>query len=392
MPGIYKVFTCLAGYRNVLRGIVLASGLVCVALGAPVIRGEEPPFVSRAESLRILVLKDGSVIQGLVTVLERGYAIDLPSGLITLPFEAVICDAASLTEAYRQQRDAMTRPTAEQHTRLANWCMQQQLFEEAERELQSALKLQPQHLPAHRLIEQLKGRKPRDSDFINKEQQQQMDDLLIKMEFSPGRPLGGLDASLAKDFATRIEPLLLNSCANASCHGQTAENSFRLTPKWNLRGNTRHITDQNLAAVLQQLDLENPERSPLIAKLDGQHGPRRMPVFTGARAAEHRKNLENWALLAARYLATQSPPPSSTPASREHPIQQTGFTTERVVAMPLPADGQPANASALPGLLPIPGNETDLPVEKDLVEESRRTHAPDPFDPARFNLRKHGRK
>ncbi|MEZ5951074.1 MAG: hypothetical protein R3C12_18045 [Planctomycetaceae bacterium] len=42
MPGIYKVFTCLAGYRNVLRGIVLASGLVCVALGAPVIRGEEP--------------------------------------------------------------------------------------------------------------------------------------------------------------------------------------------------------------------------------------------------------------------------------------------------------------------------------------------------------------
>ncbi|MEZ5951073.1 MAG: hypothetical protein R3C12_18040 [Planctomycetaceae bacterium] len=263
-----------------------------------------------------------------------------------MPFEAVICDAASLTEAYRQQRDAMTRPTAEQHTRLANWCMQQQLFEEAERELQSALKLQPQHLPAHRLIEQLKGRKPRDSDFINKEQQQQMDDLLIKMEFSPGRPLGGLDASLAKDFATRIEPLLLNSCANASCHGQTAENSFRLTPKWNLRGNTRHITDQNLAAVLQQLDLKNPERSPLIAKLDGQHGPRRMPVFTGARAAEHRKNLENWALLAARYLATQSPRllphrlpaniPFSRPGSPPNELSQCLFPPTDSQPTPLP--------------------------------------------------------
>ncbi len=381
---------------------------------------------------RLLVLRDGSIMQGHISILDEGYSISTSNGVVAIPFDAVTCDAVSIQDAYRQQRDAIVKPSAEQHTRLAGWCLQQQLYEQAERELEAALGLQAHYPPALRMIEQIRKQQAArsDPDELFRENKKQMEDLLVKLEFGTAEPLGGLSPELAQEFSSRVELLLINTCANGACHGRpadkdTAEYGFRLTPRWNMRGNTRHVTDQNLRAVLAQLDLDNPEASPLIAVLDGRHGARNTPVFKGAKAAEQRKLLENWTILTARYLASTRPAktensplnPAGLHGEDSRVIQASGETSfiagdQSSASSPsqtsphAPRQRIPREPTLPPGAFPATGQETPLspassrhPSQPEQqatprntrVEEALRNSAPDPFDPALFNRKVHGR-
>ncbi|MCA8988441.1 MAG: hypothetical protein KDA78_12400, partial [Planctomycetaceae bacterium] len=215
----------------------------------------------------MLVLTDGRILTGQIQTLQRGYLIESESGRITIPFANVTCFAQSLPEAYRIQRDAMVKPTADQHVSLAEWCLTNKLFSEAEREINSALALQPQHGNAKRLLERFDKETPKQPDFTDRERKETMDQILIAKEFSTARPIANLEPALAREFVTSIEPLLMNRCSNTSCHGTTSPSDFRLTQKWNIRGQTRHISDQNLQAVLGQINPLQPEQSPLLAIL-----------------------------------------------------------------------------------------------------------------------------
>ena len=370
-------------------GVLLLTAL-CGPLNGPqgVSAQEMTPVVDQGEQL--LVLFDGRVIKGRISLVTDGYLLELSSGQVAVPFENVICQARTLPEAYRLQRDGMTKPTADQHIALANWCLQQKLLEEAERELNSALKLQPDHQVAKRLAEQLINRKPKNSDFINQEQQQHRERLIIEQTFSTAKPIGGIEASLAEEFATKIEMLLINSCANTSCHGSQGENSFRLTHKWNVRGNTRHITDQNLRAVLEQIDTEHPEQSPLLTVLQQPHGPRKTAVLTGAQARQQQQMLTRWALQVAR---TQGPP-TKKPASGAGAIQQVGFAeaqTERSSSEEPKSTPAPAAMLPEPGRIHPDGVPLEMEPEQSGVDALRQKLRHDPFDPAIFNRIKHGR-
>jgi len=341
--------------------------------------GDEYSAVSAAGET-ILVLNDGQIVRGTVTVLELGYAIDLGAGQITIPFDAVTCEAKTIPEAYRKQRNAMTKPTADQHTRLASWCIKQKLFEEAERELNDALALQPQYQPAKRLVSYLTARKPQDSDFVDQQRKTYLENYLIQKEFGEAKPLGDLNPRLAREFASRIEPLLINSCANSSCHGTEATNSFQLTRKWNAGANTRHLTEANLKAAIAQINRAEPRESPLIAKLDGRHGMRGRPAFNGAKATQQRQMLEQWTLAVAAFLG----PPPESPAENASLIEQAGFDR--------PAERGEQNRPSVPTEpRVVPLHENMRPLDENRVDEVRREQAYDPFDPEVFNRRMHGR-
>ncbi|WP_013630889.1 hypothetical protein [Rubinisphaera brasiliensis] len=364
----------------IAAGVLLLTGLVGIGRFS---WADEYTAISETGEM-ILVLNDGQIVRGNVTPLALGYAIDLGAGEITIPFDAVICTAKTIPEAYRKQREAMTKPTADQHTRLASWCIKQKLFEEAELELNDALALQPQYQPAKRLVSYLTARKPKDSDFVDQKRKTYVENYLIQKEFGEAKPLGELSPSLAREFSSRIEPLLVNSCANSSCHGTEATNSFQLTRKWNAGANTRHLTEANLKAVVAQIDRSNPRNSPLIAKLDGTHGLRGRNVFTGAKATQQRQMLETWTLAVAKFLgpASESAPENATL------IQQVGF--DKPTDSPeMRADNASRALPAEPQVIPMHGEMR--PVDQDRVEEVRREQAYDPFDPEVFNRRKHGR-
>tara|TARA_R110002020_G_scaffold182947_8_gene378818 strand:- start:927 stop:2168 length:1242 start_codon:yes stop_codon:yes gene_type:complete len=315
----------------------------------------------------LLVLNDGRVLTGQISILERGYLLNGSSGRITMPFSNVICHARTLKEAYRKQRESMTKPTADQHTSLARWCLVNQLFAEAEQEIESALLLQPHHVAAKKMLARFDAQKPREHDFSSAESRKMMDDLLINKEFSTAQPIGGLDAELAKQFVTTIEPMLMNNCSNTSCHGTEARNNFRLTQKWNIRGNTRHITDQNLDAVLPFIDSKTPEQSRLLTVLDGRHGQNGLSVFTGARAKYQRKVLEQWTI-AVGY--SQAPGTKSLVNQDHKPIK-------------------PEELIPPTGIMPASYESHTISAESPL-KKVREEQAFDPFNPDIFNRKVHG--
>ncbi len=319
----------------------------------------------------LLVTTSGKVIRGKISVLKNGYAVVLPSGAsVSYPFSTVICEARSLQEAYRKQRDAMTRPTAGQHVRLAQWAFKQNLFAEAEREIHSALNLQPNNQQAKRLLKHFDKRELKDSEFVNQDEKKLREKMIIDREFNKGEPLGGLSPELAQEFASTIEPLLINRCSNAACHGKSVAHEFRLQPKWNLRGNTRHISAKNLQAVLKQIDSNRPDKSPLTAKLNGQHGIRSRNVFSGSLAEKHKRILQNWTMRTGLYLQekrkesqttfTQLVGHENVNQQPGHQIQQAGFSS--------------------------PQKKLSKP---SAIDAARKEQAYDPFDPEIFNRKMH---
>ncbi len=318
----------------------------------------------------LLVTNTGKVIRGKITVLKNGYAVEVPGGAtVSYPFSVIICEARTLREAYRKQREAMTRPTADQHVRLAQWAFKQNLYAEAEREIHSALNLQPNNQQARRLLKHFDKRKVKNPRFVDQEKRKFRDKILIDQAFNKGEPLGGLSPELAQEFASKIEPLLINRCSNASCHGVSVAHEFRLQPKWNLRGNTRHITGKNLQAVLKQIDSKRPDKSPLITKLDGQHGYRNRSVFSGPLAEKQKTILQNWTLRTGLYLQEQQ---------KE---DETSFT--QLVGdekMNQPAEGRIEQAGY---------SEPQKTSTSTALEKVRKEQAYDPFDPDIFNRKMH---
>lgn len=354
--------------------VVLLGGLALLAMTIGAEAQSQPQVING-----LLVLDDGRVVTGNITILERGYMLTSSSGRSTIPFSNVTCHAKTLKEAYRKQRDAMTKPTAEQHVALARWCLTNRLYAAAEQEIHSALDLQPHHRAAIRLLKQFDEKKPKDEAFTNKKMRNMMDKMIIDQTFKTAEPIGGLDERLAQQFVSKIEPLMMNSCANTSCHGQETTSSFRLTHKWNLRGNTRHITDRNLEQVLRQIDPGKPENSPLLTVLNGSHGGYGQPVFRGAKADYQRKLLQQWTLAVGNSL-----------------LENDGQLTDN--EKPVKPDDliPPDEIQQVSHVMPVPALSEDRslrdPNRKDPLTEARKEQAHDPFDPDIFNRRVHGKE
>jgi len=343
--------------------IVFAASICITTAQPPVnINFEEERFLAEG----YLVLTDGRVLSGQISILDRGYLLETSSGRSTIPFTHVTCHARTLKEAYRKQRDGMTRPTADLHTELARWCLVQKLFAEAELELQSALALQAHHVGARKLLRQFDAQKASAKPvFDDKEAKSTFDKLLIEKEFNPAQPIGGIDAELAREYVLKIEPILLNGCSNTSCHGSSAANDFRLTQLWNIRGNTRRYSDENLKSVLRQIDPHDPKKSPLLAALEGDHGGVGKRALTGTKVAIQKQTLELWTYRVAKELEkNQRLVRATTPSA----VQQDG-----------------TRSNVMPA-----GYEILDKIESDRLQDARNEQAVDPFDPAIFNRKVHG--
>src|SRR5262249_20312220 len=109
--------------------------------------------------------------------------------------------------------------------------------------------------------------------------------------------LGGLSNESATAFTQRIQPLLMNKCGNASCHGKSEPNDkrdgFRLNPVRLGTSSHRLYTERNLAEVLRYIDLEEPALSPLVTIPQGAHAGT-AGVFHGTSGNTQLKTLRAW--------------------------------------------------------------------------------------------------
>jgi hypothetical protein len=199
--------------------------------------------------------------------------------------DRVVRLCGSLEEAYQYLKKQANLRDPDERMRLAQWCQQHDLHDLALSEVSAAVELRPRNAEYRRLLENLqrtaaeshglKAHSSSSSQPNNKNEPPPVD----------------LTANSVSQFVTRVQPILMNTCAN--CHGPAHTGPFQLERVRDKDVVSRRATQYNLAHVLDQINPESIATSPLLTKAVSLHGEATQPPIKNREAqAFHR--LEDW--------------------------------------------------------------------------------------------------
>lgn len=409
---------------------------VCVALVGLALATWDLPLCMGADSSEsasnepsLIVMDNGMVMKGIISATGQTYTISKPGGKIVIPMDKVRFRCDTLEEAYTRLRDTLTdQKTAASHIELAKWCLKYQLFAEARTELTQALELEPDREEARQIIRRLDELMGTGRDSTPQRPPARKRFSLDESERADIETLGGLSRNSALQFTRRIQPILLNNCANANCHGRITDNEFKLAIISPGQGTQRHLVERNLEMVLRYVDTDDPNASPLLTVPRGKHGARGKPLFQGPKGAEQAEALQQWVegLRREKNVATspgakvesandsnatgssapevgaaepsvKKPAPSAQVpnADDEHPLlkvmKSTKSSTSEIVRAG--AEQPPPAVTTKPKPLPVPQTKLPRPQTKSAQRSTAAPdeaiapadEEPDPFDPEIFN-------
>jgi hypothetical protein len=318
----------------------------------------QPP--SPATTGRVLLLDNDRVIEGDIERVGDRYRIKRPSGETMLPADGVTRLCASLEDAldYLRSRSALNDP--DERLRLGKWCHLHGLHAQAVEEVQAAVEMRPDQ-ESRRLLRHL----------------QQVTHLTSQAGMAPAEdsvsvPALDLCSDTTNAFCARVQPILMNACA--TCHATGRGGSFKLVRWYEDSGPNRLVTQQNLVAVLGQVNLERPKGSPLLSKAVSAHAALDKAPLQG-RQSKAFHTLEEWVLATVDknpQLLDQlrpGPLPAAEAAAQPKPLPPPAPVLEERPAQPV---GQ-----ALPVVRPQPPTPPQPAAPKD------------PFDPLLFNRQMH---
>lgn len=294
-------------------GVVLAA-LFSLSIAVSIVSSTQADESDARE--RVILMKNGRVLTGVAARNAGGWLLEQSNGRLQVPIEQVNLVANNLVDAYRQQRDSVVEPTPATHMSLAQWCISYRLHGEARDELRKCLNLDPEHSGARKLMRRL-------DDMLDPPvaKTTPKDQIVLKSHdgflVPDAESLGGLSNEAAAAFTQRIQPLLMNKCGNASCHGTTTPptkpEGFHLMAVRPGSNGHRLYTERNLAEVLRYVDLEDPSLSPLVAIPQGTHAGT-AGVFNGTSGNGQLKMLRAWIKTVAEEKRTEEEELRSRPS------------------------------------------------------------------------------
>lgn len=339
--------------------------------------------------MKMIVLTTGKVIIGRMTPRVDGYDVLLDGGRIFVASEQIRFEAKDIEDAYVKMRETLPERTPEQHIELARWCITNQLEHRAQRELLDALHLDPNRTDAKRMLQALtaKGKVP-EAGTTGSGLTEFPSTSVSTQPSRETRSLGGFSRSVAQTFVRDVQPILANKCGNAACHGNSTS-SFQLQSL--RRGATPMVSEQNLAAVLKQIDLSSPAQSPILAVGQGAHGGSNIPLFRGRAGGVQQKILRDWVLS----VAVDSNP--DLPAQMAAAEQATKVRSVSATAI-RNATGEDAEDKAGPNPtdMTTTGLDSELThdrvrskdqMDDEILSEVQYLNRSDAFDPELFNTK-----
>lgn len=382
--------------------IPFALCLAFFTLGHAISRASDVvPFASAggvARAPRVLVFPDGRVIHGDIRMTANGYEVALSknSGRTYIAPGMVWFTADSMDHAYEQYRERNPDRTADGYVLLASWCIQNGLYDDAREELKSALRMDPNHAAA-RLTAQELGKQ------LSKRQMPAVPRTDGGATIPEASPVVQ-ETDLRKLFIARIQPMLMNGCGNADCHGRSSEREFRLMNVRSGHPAFARYTQLNYEMISRLINAKTPDQSPLLtAPRDTAHANLPNAPFRGSEGDRQFQVLAAWVKLAARYQEQQKQTPSETeladdarPSERvvrtassmeapDHSVvhainfepaesakTNANVSTARTGSDPRDAD-QSRKGSGSPGRL------------DDILNQAIQSGTPDAFDPQDFN-------
>jgi hypothetical protein len=289
-------------------GLLLAAAFVATMPVLAQTAAAAPPA-----ELGVVVLRSGEAIEGCVRPTADGYCVKVPDGEIRLHRAEVDFCCGSLREAYTRMSSAVV-DDANEHLRLAQWCIRQGLLDLAAREVAAARAINP----THPMVEAIERRLE-----ISKEQAQhpvasgpRANQAVSAEELD--RMLRTLPPGSIETFTQHVQPVLLNNCTASGCHAVQSETTFRLLRSASDKAASRRVTQRNIFAALQWIDRDNPAASKLLTVPLRPHGQAKTAIFNDAQTVQYRR-LADWVDQVTR--RTREDPPIPATVEEGPPVQ-----------------------------------------------------------------------
>lgn len=328
--------------------LLLLLSLVAFGPIAEVAAQKELDAFQLAAGEGVVVLKNGRTVRGSVTRLGDQLLVQLAAGgEIRIPIDQSLVIAESLEEAYEIRRDRLQLAAVDDRAKLVEWCLQEDLLHRAADQILALSKIDPRHPKLPQLERRLQGRAKAAAPEFAAQQ--------IAATEAPGAvaPATAFASEPTVDprtyFAEKVQAQVVFGCAAARCHGGAAAGEFRLRPYPIAVRPVDEITDANYAAVRKFLGDGSPQ-NPAI-----RHATR-------AHAGPSGDKVRDLLVSLAQALGADQPGASASTAdfsSTTSPLPPMGGSGVRTAGF---AEGAPSR-----------------PVETN------------PYDPAEFNRRYHGK-
>jgi hypothetical protein len=242
----------------------ICIGLCLVAVVAPAWVGLEAaqPETPRTTG-KVLVLDNERTLEGDIERVGVQYRIRRSVGELWIRAENTLRLCETKEEAYAFLRSRANLRDPDEHLRLARWCHLQGLRRQALAEATAAVELRPNHPESRRLLRSLQRASADTSSSLPAKPAEEA-------EVATTPPPPELSTESLSLFVTRVQPILMNTCAN--CHATGRGGAFKFTRTYEMGMSNRKTTLQNLTAVLAQINCERPSASPLLIKAVSVHG------------------------------------------------------------------------------------------------------------------------
>ncbi|MCA9212523.1 MAG: hypothetical protein KDB27_05635 [Planctomycetales bacterium] len=351
--------------------------------------------VANSACADVLLLYNQNLVKGAIVRTEENYVVRDDNGNVRyVPYTQVERRCKDAFEAYRWKHRRIDRGDVRGHIRLAQWCIQHDLKHEAANQLLHISKISPGNGAIRALERRLLANVHGTQTVVAANQESPFQ----TVAYSPTKPsvpvavrttdsLDGVPGAVVSEFKRSVQPIFVNRCGQAACHGSATQSDFKLSVHRN-RVFGREMTGRNLEIVLSHLENGPLERSKLLKMARTPHGPLRAAPI-GTHEFEMYKTIVSWAQKAVNEKrATVQPASLPTPITSN---SKSPPTVARVTSV-LPANHADNNEDSSdrddigqvslldPTVDDVPiSNESSSPIESDPPTQA------DPFDPSVFN-------
>jgi hypothetical protein len=379
-------------------GVVLAV-LAGPLFVLPTARADDSPFGPRPG---VLLLRNGEIIEGDITLAGDRYDVTVPSGQMHIRRSEVQFVGNSMLECYERRKALISIDKVQDHLELADWCLRHHLYEQAALALADAVATDSTHprigLLERRLKLEMEQQAPAGPHTREAEGE-------LPSSRDLDRMVQGLPAGAVETFTVTIQPMLLNHCSTAGCHGPQGTATLRLLRIPTGKAPSRRATQRNLYAVLSAIDQEHPAQSPLLSAPMRPHGQAKSAVFTSREVMQYQQ-LVHWVYM----IANQQSPHAGTAGLSEPHLSRSAMRHRTAKAATRGAGKTAEPGTVQTGISHLanpwsirPAAEEkaaeDKAAEKalegkasddkgtDAAESAERAAEGDPFDPQAFNDR-----
>ncbi|GHT32323.1 hypothetical protein FACS1894214_4160 [Planctomycetales bacterium] len=249
---------------------------------------------------KFFLLKTGLLVEATVSTGENSVELKSQYGTMQVPKENIEFAGETREDIYQYKKSLITPNSCTQELNFAEWCLDNNFYNEALVEFQNALLTVPndnlknyiqQRLEQVQHNTALTGIKAEDADNTT-----DADSATDERADSFDRWANGVPKSVFDTFAKKVQPIMVQRCASAACHGSNSPQQFKLNIPRQPGGKT---TRNNLRATLQFIDPDNPGASPVLSAMVSRHCGKRA-LFSVE--SEQYNNVVDWLQLAAKEL------------------------------------------------------------------------------------------